>query len=157
MYDRMYLTRSWKLELVSHWTYLLRYEIRSEILEAQFLIGSPLNRLLDIGLEFDIDPVTHLKGPLPPVLVGLVFHPVLGSLQVLLDVFQHNLSLLQPLIQVRNYASIIYCNSEMPWFVAIESLEWSETMSGVICGVIPKLSQGYPLRPFGWTRLNHAS
>jgi hypothetical protein len=120
------------LKLVSHCTYFLEYEIRTEILVAKLLIGAPVNRLLDIGLKFDIDPVTHLKGPLLPVLVSLVFHPALSSLQVLLNVFKHSLALLQPLIQVRNCTGIIHYDAEVSRFVTIESLEWSKPVSRVI-------------------------
>lgn len=99
-----------------------------------------LHRLLDIGLEFDIDPVTNFKGLFLSVLVSLMLHSILCALQILLDVLKHGLPLFQPLLQVRDYTCIIYCDFKMPGLVTIGSLEWSEAMSRMKCGVVSELS-----------------
>jgi len=94
-------------------------EIRPKVFEAQLLISSTLHRLLHIRLKLDIHPVSHLKLPFLTVLISLIFHAVLSTLQVLLDMIKHRLTLMQPIIQVMYSAHIRDTDAKMPRFVSI--------------------------------------
>jgi hypothetical protein len=50
--------------------------------------------------------------------IHLVFHAILGTLHVVLNMIKHDLSFFQPLIQIRHRASIIHGDAKVPRFVA---------------------------------------
>jgi hypothetical protein len=77
MKNRVNLTRSRELQFVSNLTHGLENEIGAKILINQLLVMVASDRLLDVGLEFDIDPITNLKRSFLPVLVSVMFRALL--------------------------------------------------------------------------------
>jgi hypothetical protein len=95
--------------------------------------------MLDMGLQFQINPITHRKFSLCPLFVSLKFHTLLSSGQMLLYQVCHIIAVLQPLLKVWDRASVCGSDAKMSWFVAIENLKWCGAMRGVIGGVVPVL------------------
>jgi len=51
MDHRMDLRRGWKLELIGNLPHTLQYKVRAKVPEGELVIGSPMNRLLDVWLK----------------------------------------------------------------------------------------------------------
>jgi len=89
MEDRMNLTVSWQLELVSNWPNTLEHQVGTKVLETKFVHNAALDRVLDIWLELDKYPVTHTKFPFLAMFIFLMLHALLGTLKVVLNQFCH--------------------------------------------------------------------
>ena len=85
MKDWMTMTRSWKLQFISNSSNALQHQIRPEELVAEFMDHSFLHRLLNMGLQFDMYRITYLKFPFMTVFVFFSFHPLLSSLEIVLN------------------------------------------------------------------------
>jgi hypothetical protein len=108
-----------QLELVGNFANMLQDLIRPKVLEAQFVIYTALHRLLNVWLEFDVDPTTNLELSFWPVLIFLTFHSILCTCKVVLDELNHKRPFLQPFFEVRNSACITEYYAEMARWVAI--------------------------------------
>ena len=79
MDHRMDLRRGWKLELVGNLPHTLQYKIRAKVPECEFVIGSPMHRLLNVRLKLEINPITDSEFTLDPMLISLVLHALLST------------------------------------------------------------------------------
>ena len=98
MQDWMYLTRSWELKLISHLANSLKNQIWPKVLEAELMIGSAIDRLLNMWLQFDIDPITDSKCSFLAIFICLIFHPLLSPTQIMLNVLKHSIARFHPVI-----------------------------------------------------------
>ena len=70
--------------------------IRTKVFECELLVSPWCQGGLHVGLELEVDELSHNKGAVGPVLVGLQLHTILGMRQVLLEETVGNLLFLSP-------------------------------------------------------------
>jgi hypothetical protein len=112
------------------------------------MVASVLNRLLDMWLQLQVDPVPHIKFPFLSMLISLMLHLILCSQQMLLDSLCHCRPFIEPFLQWCDWGCISRDYAKVSQWMPIQHFKWCGPQGWVICGIVPVLCQWEPLWPF---------
>ena len=124
MDHRMDVGRGWELEFVGNLPHTLQYKIRVKVPECEFVIGSPMHRLLNVRLKLEINPITDSEFTLNPVFISLVLHSLLSTEKMLMYSLSHSGALIEPFLKISDSRGIGRNNAKVTVWVAIKDLKW---------------------------------
>lgn len=136
-----------KFQPIGHLTYLRHYLEASKVFRTKLFVLPLLYRNLPVRLQLDRNPLPRLKGPVSPVGISLLFHPILCPLQLRFQQFNHIFPLSQGSVHHFHICFFWQVGQMDGRRYSIYCFVRSHLYGGVEGGILPPLSQWDPLAP----------